>query len=82
MEHLAVLRVSPGRQPPAQGITSSTGARLTDAEGCTSHPVAGEAQGPSLVIKKARFLFKILSYFKRQCRLIEYLKLGGTHKDH
>lgn len=43
MEHLAALHASQRRQPPAKGITSSVGARLTDAEGCTSHPVAGEA---------------------------------------
>ena len=63
---MAVLHASPRRQPLAQGITSSTAARLTDAEGCTSHPAAGEAQGLSLVIKKTRFLLKMLIYSKRQ----------------
>jgi len=63
---LAALCTSSRRQPSTQGITSSTEARLADAEGCTSHPAAGQARGPSLVIKKARLLFEILSYSKRQ----------------
>lgn len=50
------LRASPGPR----------GQRLTSSEGCTSQPAAEEAQGPSLAIKKARFLCKILSYSRRQ----------------
>lgn len=39
----------------------SMGARLTAAEGCTSHPAAAEAQALSLAIEST-----ILSYSRRQ----------------
>lgn len=66
MEHLTALHVSQKRQPPSQGITSSVGARLIDAQGCTSHPGAGKAQRLNLTTQTRRFLFQILSCSKRQ----------------
>lgn len=41
------------------------GARLIDAEGCTSHPGAGKAQKLNLTTQ-TRLLFQILSCSKRQ----------------